>query len=114
MRRFLIILVVVAALGCATAQGDAPKNSLTCQGSYPAYFSCYYERVGWGILGLQGSAAASATYDPRSGFTLAPYTVLSYYGERLDWWVEVRVPEGIVPLIGDGTTMLTVGFTRYW
>lgn len=106
-----LLLWMLLALGHATAEGE----SVTCQVALPPYATCFYERTGWQLLGLEGAYGVEVSLDFSKGdiLALSPYTILGYYAEDYAWWVEARLPDDIVPIIGS-TDFLRAGFTVRW
>jgi hypothetical protein len=82
---------------------------------YPPYLTCFYEKVGWQLFGLEGTAGVEFSLDPyRDGvISLAPYTVLGYYADDYAWWIEARIPDDFIPTIGS-SDFVRAGVTYRW
>lgn len=113
-RALLLMTCVMTLLGSALAQGgDGPSNSLTCSFGLPLAVLCFYERTVFSLGNIEIAAGAEAGVQDDQ-FYLAPFVVAGYYSDT--WFVvgELRVPEGIVPVIGSpGTAFRVISGIRW-
>ena len=118
MRRFLSITILAFLLGVTgfAVANDTPSNIVTCQSGVPLYLDCAYERVNWSLFGLEGGVGARFVLDQQneSLANITPFFVLGYYAPTWATWLEVQMPNGIVPLVGDDPQLFNLGFEYRW
>lgn len=132
-----LLLAMTAAmtlLGSAHAAGEPVGNpdtmptatepvaepfgvTLTCSARLPtAVAGCFLERriATWGAFEIAVGVDMQASFSDAAQGHLAPYAVLSWFGETASAWVEVRLPElNGVPALGD-SDYVRLGFsTRF-
>jgi len=118
LRRLAITIAATTLIGVAAAQ-ESPDNflsgvTLTCTGAAPSWsVGCFAERRVFTVgpveiaVGVDARAVLTGTVDDAS---LAPYGVLAVYLDSSSYWLEVRMPNFGVPVIGT-SDWLRVGFS---
>lgn len=111
----LLVIGHATAADNAGDSGGGSSNSLTCTFALPPYATCLWERTGWSLWGLEGAYGVQVSLDFSEGeiLALSPYTILAYYADDYAIWAELRLPDNVVPVIGD-TDFLRVGFSYRW
>lgn len=107
MRRLLPLVLALLLTGNALAEGR-----VTCSVT-PSVGGCFYETTVFSVVFLEVAVGADAQAAWRVGREshLAPYVIVTYYGEPWDVWLEVFAPKlGNVPVIGR-PDWFRVGFT---
>jgi hypothetical protein len=109
--RTTILGLTLLVIGHATAE----DSSVTCQVALPPYVTCFYERSGWALWGLEGAYGIQVSLDFSKDdiAALSPYAVLGYYADDYAWWIEARLPDDIVPVIGS-SDFVRAGVTYRW
>jgi hypothetical protein len=119
IRRITLLGSILGALALATAE-----TSLTCTGAIPTGSGvCFLEQpaasflgfeVAYGLeLGVQAGAVLRGEITAEDVLSLAPYAILGSYQEGYAWWLELRMPQLGIPLLGT-TDFLRVGFSLRW
>jgi len=112
--RLLITTFVMMICVNAYAQGG---NTLAVTLAYPPYLNVFYERTGWEFLGFEVAAGAELVLDSDGDqvFSLSPFVVLAYYpNDRTSVVLEIFVPQGIVPAIGQPGRTLSLTTAYRW
>lgn len=121
--RIMMLALILGVSATALAQGDngkvdvAPKNSLTVSIAAPPYLAVTYQRDSLVVLDkFEFGAAARLVVDPytQSVVSLTPMAVLGWYEQDWNVVLEVQVPKGIVPVIGESQYALFLTGTVLW
>lgn len=118
MRRVLpFLLTALAAFGIAHA--EVPRHTLTASTGAPLFAGVTYEyafaatenvEVTWGVQGQMDVTIGNTFPD----FWVRPFLVAGYYVGTGSVWLELTVPEGFVPSVGQGKYWVTLSTQYRW
>lgn len=119
MRKAALVTLAVAALGVAGANSptDYRVNTVTLEsGGTPNYTTVEYERYVGRYALLDVYASGSLTFDNAQAewFTLTPRVTAEQGNEAFYLFIELAVPEGIVPYFGENDTWVRTGVSYSW
>lgn len=119
MRKTALVILAAAALGVANASSptDYPLNTVTLEsGGTPNYTTVEYERYVGRYALLDVYASNSVTFDDAQAewFTLTPRLTAEQGNDAFYVFVELSVPEGIIPFFGENDTWVRTGVSYSW
>lgn len=119
LARITLLLLTLGGLEVGLAE-----QSITCTAAIPTGDGvCFWEQpaatllgfeIAYGVeLGVEIGALLRHQIKPEDVLSLAPYLILGSYQEQHAWWFEIKLPAGIIPVIGT-TDYLRAGFSYRW
>jgi len=122
--RTILLALILGVSATALAQGASgggdtppPRNTISFGVALPPYLSVTYQRDSLVVLDkFEFGAAARLVVDPQTQgvVSLTPMAVLGWYDAHYNVVLEVQVPKGIVPVIGESQYGLFLTGTVLW
>jgi len=119
MRRLALATLAAAVLGIAGASSptDYNLNTVTLEsGGTPNYTTVEYERYVGRYALLDVYASGALTFDDKNAewFTITPRIIAEQGNDAFYVFVEVSVPQDIVPFLGENDTWVRTGVSYSW
>jgi hypothetical protein len=116
MKRIMILVLALVALGFATAESDAKlyPTTFTVVASAPALLTLTLEQPYYEWLGIEFAYGVSFRTDYKDEYAVAPFVTFSRYGDVHSWWMDFSLPTGLLNYVGLSETWFSFGYQYRW